>query len=264
MVDDHPVGLALPPVAGQGYSMVWGIPMLPDSYRPSTNLADTSGSCYGLSQDASGVFNTKFSKVAHALVASGFGSSVVRLGWEFNGGWAPWSAGGCAGQFVGAFQQIVSTMRAVPGANFTFEWNPTLGDQGAGNLANYYPGSTYVNYIGLDVYDTNWGRYPGARAEFTSLKTQSYGLNWLATFAAQEGKRIVIPEWGLGWGSCNSGQPVNAPGNQVCGGDDATFISDMASWIKANDVFEDTFWDYGTSSLAGCPKRLHTHRAVHG
>ena len=238
---------------GLGYTMVWGIPMLPNSYSPSNNMSDTSGSCYGLQQEADGDFNADWTKVAQALVSDGFPSSVVRLGWEFNGGWFPWAAGGCAAAFVGAYQQIVTVMRSVSGANFSFEWNPTAGDMGVGNLANFYPGSSFVNYVGLDVYDTAWANYLGAQAEFNTIETESYGLNWLASFASQQGKQIVFPEWGLGWGVCNAGQPVSAPNSTTCGGDDSTFINDMAAWIKANNVYEATFWDYGSSTLAGCP-----------
>ncbi len=239
---------------GTGYSMIWGIPMLPNSYSPSSNMDDASGSCYGLSQEANGDFNSEWTQVARALVSNGFSSSVVRLGWEFNGGWFPWSAGGCAAAFVGAFQQIVTVMRSVSGANFSFEWNPTAGDLGDGNLADFYPGSSFVNYVGLDIYDTAWALYPGAQSEFDTIKTESYGLNWLASFASQEDKSIVLPEWGLGWGVCDAGQPVSAPNQGTCGGDNPTFIKDMASWIKSNNVFEDTFWDYGSSSMTGCPK----------
>ena len=238
---------------GSGYSMIWGIPMLPNSYSPNSNVDDAGGSCYGLSQEADGAFNSQWTQVARALVTNGYGSSVVRLGWEFNGGWFPWAAGGCPGAFVGAFQQIVTVMRSVSGANFSFEWNPTAGDFYVGNLADFYPGSSYVNYVGLDVYDNAWASYPGAQSEFDTIKTETDGLDWLSTFAAQEGKAIVLPEWGLGWGVCDAGQPVNAPNNGTCGGDDPTFINDMASWIKSNNVFEDTFWDYGSSSMAGCP-----------
>ncbi len=188
-----------------------------------------------------------------ALISNGYSSSVVRLGWEFNGGWFPWSAGGCAAAFVGAYQQIVTVMRSVSGANFSFEWNPTAGDLGDGNLANFYPGSSFVNYVGLDVYDNAWASYPGAQSEFVTIKSENYGLDWLASFAAQESKAIVLPEWGLGWGVCDAGQPVNAPNTGTCGGDNSIFINDMASWIKSNNVFEDTFWDYGSSSMAGCP-----------
>ena len=33
------------------------------------------------------------------------------------------------------------------------------------------------------------------------------------------------------------------------GGDDPTFINDMAQWINAHNVFNATFWDYGSSLL---------------
>jgi hypothetical protein len=239
---------------GTGYSMIWGMPMLPATYSPSSSPSDTSGSCYGLTQEADGVFNSDWTKVAQAMVANGFGSSIVRPGWEFNLSSFPWYAGGCPTAYVGAFQQIVTTMRAVAGANFAFEWNPNIGNQGVGNLSSFYPGNAYVNYIGSDVYDESGSTYPGAQAEFTTLETEPYGLNWLSSFAAQEGKQIVLPEWGLGWGTCNAGQPVTAVnGDETCGGDDPTFINDMSSWIKSNNVFEANFWDYGSSSMAGCP-----------
>ena len=104
------------------------------------------------------------------MVAAGQGSSIVRLGWEFNGIWFPWGAAGHAGQFVAYWRQIVTTMRAVPGLDFTFEWNPSRGDLGAGNLAAFYPGNKYVDYVGLDVFDVEWQSYPGAKAEFAHIK----------------------------------------------------------------------------------------------
>ncbi len=137
----------------------------------------------------------------------------------------------------------------MPGANFTFEWNPTRGDLGVGDLASFYPGDAYVNYVGLDVYDTEWGSYPGMPSEFSAMETQPYGLNWLASFSAQHGKPMVFPEWGLGWGTCSaSGQAVTGSG-QVCGGDDGAFVAQMAGWIATHNVFEATYWDYGSSSV---------------
>jgi hypothetical protein len=224
---------------GSGYSMIWGVPILPN---------DTS---YSLAAGASGAYNQYFVTLAQAFVAGGQGSSIIRLGWEFNGGWFPWAANGQAANFIAYWQQIVDSMRSVPGANFKFEWNPTLGDQGVGNLANYYPGNDYVDYIGADVYDVAWASYPGADAEFTQMETETYGLNWLSSFAAQQGKPITLPEWGLGWGDGDAGQPVSDPGNETSGGDDPTFINDMANWIATNNVFEATFWDYGSSTVGG-------------
>lgn len=223
---------------GSGYSMIWGVPILPSS-------GDNS-----LATGATGAYNQYFVTLAQGLVAGGQGSSIIRLGWEFNGSWFPWAATGQAANFIAYWRQIVTAMRSVPRANFKFEWNPTSGDQGAGNLADYYPGNSYVDLIGLDVYDISWGSYPGAAAEFTTLETEPYGLNWLASFAAQQGKPMTLPEWGLGWGASDNGAPVSDPGTETSGGDDPTFINDMAGWITANNVYEATMWDVSTSLVS--------------
>jgi hypothetical protein len=224
-----------------GYTMIWGLPMLPD---------DSSSEGYTLVQGAAGAYNSYFLQLAQDMVAGGQGSSVIRPGWEFNGGWFPWAANGQAAAFVGYWQQIVNTMRSVPGQDFTFEWNPTAGDQGVGNLANFYPGNAYVDYIGLDLYDQAWGTYPGIASQWNTYLTEPYGLNWLASFAASEGKPITLPEWGLGEGPSNSGGAVSDPGNEVSGGDDPAFINDMAQWIRANNVYEATFWQFGSGLLS--------------
>ncbi len=235
---------------GKGYTMIWGVNMLPDTYKPNTDPSQSGGSCYGLTRGASGAFDHYFTTVATNIVQAGFPISVIRFGWEFNGNWFPWAAQGCASAFVRYWDHIVATMRAVPGANFTFEWNPTRGDLGVGNLAQYYPGNKDVDEVGLDVYDLEQDRYPGAQAEFRHMRTQKYGLNWLATFAAAHHKTMVIPEWGLGWGTCSaSGQRITTLGDQVCGGDNGPWITLMARWMTAHNVVEATYWDFSTSTV---------------
>ncbi len=118
-----------------------------------------------------------------------------------------------------------------------------------GNLATYYPGDAYVDYVGLDVYDVEWQTYPGEPSEFQQMVTQTYGLNWLASFSAQHNKPMVFPEWGLGWGTCSAAGQAVTGSSQVCGGDNATFINDMSQWFSTHNVFEATFWDYGSSSV---------------
>jgi hypothetical protein len=224
--------------AGRGYKMVWGIPMLPDSGA-------------SLAVGATGAYDQYFRTIAQTLVGAGQGGSIIRLGWEFNGDWFPWAANGQPTQFVSYFRHIVTAMRGVTGASFQFEWNPTRGPQTTGNLEAYYPGNSYVDIIALDVYDTEWANYPGAQAEFNYMETQPYGLDWLANFAAANGKPIAFLEWGLGWGpSARGSGPVSEAGTQVSGGDDPTFINDMATWIATHNVVEANFWDYGTSTVA--------------
>jgi Glycosyl hydrolase family 26 len=217
------------------YQMIWAVPILPSSGN------------YSLATGATGAYNQYFITLAEGLVTGGQGSSIIRLGWEFNGSWFPWKADGQAGNFIAYWRQIVNSMRSVPGADFKFEWNPTDGDEGVGNLADYYPGNSYVDFIGLDVYDVAWGSYPGAATEFSTIEAEPYGLNWLASFAAKQGKPMTLPEWGLGGGDSHDGAPVSDPGTQVSGGDDPTFINDMAAWIAAHNVYEATLWDVNES-----------------
>ena len=61
---------------------------------------------------------------------------------------------------------------------------------------------------------------------------------------------MVFPEWGLGWGQSNKGATVTGSG-AVGGGDDSVFITDMTRWFATHRVFEATFWDFGSSSVAG-------------
>ncbi len=236
---------------GSGYSMIWGVDMLPDTYSPNADTSVSGGSCNGLAQGATGAFDHYFVTVAQNIVNAGFANSVIRLGWEFNGGWFPWAAGGCASAFTGYFDHIVTAMRSASGQHFAFEWNPTAGDFGIGALASYYPGDAYVDYVGLDVYDVAWQSYPGMPAEFFAMETEADGLNWLDAFSAQHGKPMTFPEWGLGWGTCSSSGQAVSGSSQVCGGDDGAFVSEMAGWIATHDVFEATFWDYGSSTVGG-------------
>ena len=221
-----------------GYAMTFSIPMLPNS---GATLAD----------GAAGDYNAYFETMAQGLVANNEAASIVRVGWEFNGNWYPWAANSSnASQFIAYWQQIVTAMRSVSGAGFKFEWCPTLGDEGVGNLANYYPGSAYVDDVAADVYDQAWSNYPGASGEFSDLETGTYGLNWLTSFAAQQGKPVVLGEWGLGTGSGDAGQAYSANNQQVSGGDDPTFINDMAQWLMTNHIYEASYFDAQSMALS--------------
>jgi hypothetical protein len=232
---------------GSGYRMVWGVPMLPSATPAS------------LAVGATGAYDHYFTTLATNLVAVGEGNSILRLGWEFNQPTFAWYAAGQPAAFVSYWQQIVTTMRAVPGADFQFEWNPSRGDNGPkdramGDLTAYYPGNQYVDIVGMDVYDQAFGSYPGSAAEFQTVLTQQWGLQWLASFGAAHGKPIAIPELGLGEGpSAPDSGPINGTG-RLSGGDDPLFIANMFDWIIQNDlagneVANVSFWDVRSSSI---------------
>ena len=81
---------------------------------------------------------------------------------------------------------------------------------------------------------------------------------WRPSPTASTGWRLSPRPTASPWSSPNGasvgapaapdGQPVNGSG-QVCGGDDGDFVNDMSQWIATHNVFEATFWDYGTSSV---------------
>ena len=48
--------------------MIWGVDMLPDTYTPDTDPSDAGGSCYGLTQGATGEFDHYFRTVATNIV----------------------------------------------------------------------------------------------------------------------------------------------------------------------------------------------------
>jgi hypothetical protein len=250
---------------GSPFTMIWGVPMLPCG-EPSTQCA-TNVSDYD--EVANGGADSYYKTLAQNLVSAGFGSSYIRLGWEFNAGWMGWSI--CtednsaltswASDFVPAFRNIVTSMRSVSGSNFKFIWNPIDSSNAScpgANLENFYPGDNYVDVVALDVYDgvgsatssdaARWtdmlngvnagGWTSEAPAAISGQTFQGYGLNWLASFGKEHSKEVGLPEWGLDSASMDGG-----------GGDDTYFMTQMANWIKANATGPAIFWNSGDGTL---------------
>jgi hypothetical protein len=255
----------LPNWKGSPFEMVWGVPMLPcgaPSTQCATNVAD-----YNLVAD--GGADSYYVTLAQNLVAAGFGSSYIRLGWEFNADWMGWGICNASGtglsswaaDFVPAFQHIVTSMRSVAGANFKFIWNPIDSANSScagGNLESFYPGDAYVDAVALDAYDgigtatssdaarwtdivngVNAGGWTAVTPAAINGQTfQGYGLTWLAAFAAEHGKEVSLPEWGLMSASTDGG-----------GGDDTTYMTNMTNWIKSNASGPVLFWNYAGGTL---------------
>jgi len=254
----------LPNWKGSPYTMIWGVPMVPcgtPSSLCATNVSDFNAVAQGADD---GYYKT----LATNLVAAGFGSSYIRLGWEFNATWMGWSVckqdgsgpASWASDFVPAFQNIVTSMRSVSGANFKFIWNPVEGSNVSCfiNLANFYPGNAYVDAVALDVYDgisstsvtteerwtdflngVNAGHWTSVVPTAIGAQTfKGFGLDWLAAFGKAHDKQVGIPEWGLDSASTNDG-----------GGDDGYFVTQMAKWIKANATGPAIFWNASGGTL---------------
>lgn len=115
-----------------------------------------------LADCAAGSFDPQWTTLARNLVTHRLGTTIVRPGWEFDGSWYPWAADRRTAAYLGCFRHIVDAMRAVPAQHFAFLWNPALGTNQF-PATEAYPGDEYVDYVGVDVYDTSWT--PASRAQ---------------------------------------------------------------------------------------------------
>jgi hypothetical protein len=211
--------------------LVLSVPMLPAN----------SGT---LQSGAAGTYDAHFRKLAQHLAAAGLASrTVIRLGWEFNSGWARWSAAKDPAAYVAYFRRVVKTMRAIA-PTLRFDWCPAQGDDQfsgiSGGLGAAYPGDAYVDYIGLDVYDQAWDADGKPVADpavrWQQLVTNPGGLAWQAAFAAAHHKQLSYPEWGLAQRKDGHG-----------GGDDPTFVTNMHAWFASHDVAYQAYFDLDTS-----------------
>ena len=218
--------------------LVLSVALLPD------NPADAT-----LAKGASGEYDNHFIKLAENLRDNGMPNTILRLGWEMNGGWYKWTAtNGKETDFANYFKRIVTAMRSVPGHNLKFVWNPCVGENA--DLVKCYPGDEYVDYIGLDIYDQSWAKdtYPiphdASSAErfnrwvsvWSTQKVMKWGLNWFVNFAKEHNKPLCVPEWG-----------VNTRNDGHGGGDNPYFIQWMHDWMKANDIAWHIYFDYKDS-----------------
>ena len=227
-----------------GYRMVYAVAMLPTAKSSHATLA----------AGADGDYDQYYRTLARNLVAYGQGDSIIRLGWEFNvGGW-PWHPGSADQKdFVGYWRHIVKAMRSVSGAEkLQFDWNVNNGGDSYDSTV-FYPGKKYVDYIGVDVYDTSWDEnaypYPAncdadcklghQQQAWNDVIGATFGLSFWSSFAKSEGKKLSLPEWGL-W---------DRPDGHG-GGDDTYFVQEMYKFIDdpTNNVGYQAYFDYNTDS----------------
>ena len=211
----------------KGYRLVLAVPVIPGS----------SGGT--LAQGAAGAYNQYFATLAQNLVGEGEANAILRLGWEFNGNWFPWTVATTtdAANFAAYWRQIVSTMRAVPGAQFSFLWNPNAGTSMPYTPEEAYPGDAYVDYVGVDLYDECWCTPQTPQNAWASYVSESWGLDWLTGFAASHGKPIAIPEWSV---------TIRNDGHGL--GDDPYFVTQFANWVGSNNVAFTDIFSYNDTS----------------
>jgi hypothetical protein len=238
----------LSPHSAQPATLEYSLPMMP------------AGPGYTLAQCANGGYDAQWLTLGRNLVAAKLPNTLVRPGWEFNGNWYAWSAAGRPAQYVGCFRHIVTTMRRVTGQHFTFDWNVNVNSTASFNPTSAYPGDAYVDYVGVDTYDTYWTGYNSPQPTATQqasawnyLSRGGYGLNFWSAFAQAHRKQLALPEWG-----------VSRLPNNKGGGDDPDFIDKMFAFMadRSHNVAYMHYFNTGYHVLTDgtFPKSLARYR----
>lgn len=212
--------------------VLWSLPLIP---------ARTVGAEKAtLAEAGAGLYNAHYKVLAKRLSLTRPNDPIiyVRPGWEFNGGWYPWTVhNGRGDDFIAAFRQFVTTFRSVS-PRFRFDWCPAWGNQVRGSngkpapLSDFYPGDEYVDVIGMDVYDeTQYTKIEDPKKRWQFYLTRGHGLNWHRDFALQHGKPMSYPEWGVG----------------ASAGDDPYFVEQFHKWIESNNVVYHAYWNSNSS-----------------
>ncbi len=96
-----------------------------------------------------------------ALAVKGFGGPVfISIDHEMNGNWYPYSqaypgADTTAADYVAAWQRIVTIFNQNGANNVAWVWSPNVPDVGGVGYEAYYPGDSYVDWVGVSLYSGN-------------------------------------------------------------------------------------------------------------
>jgi beta-mannanase len=91
---------------------------------------------------------------SYAASVRNFGHAVViGFGHEMNAGWYSWGYGHVPPRvFVAAWRHIVTVFRQQGAENVTWLWTIQADEPGTGPIASWWPGASYVTWVGIDGY----------------------------------------------------------------------------------------------------------------
>ncbi|MFD3535067.1 glycoside hydrolase family 26 protein [Streptomyces sp. NPDC058664] len=190
---------------------------------------------------ASGHYDHHFRALAERLVGLEAKDTVIVLGWEMNGTTYTHRCAPDPAAWKEYWNRIVTAMRSVPGQEFRFDFNPSRG-RDAVPWTECYPGDGVVDVIGMDSYDQPSG------SSFDDHVNEPYGLRKQVEFAAEHGKQISYPEWGL-----------------FRNGDNAEYMRRMIEWMQQHKPLYHTITDYCPHGVWQCddnPKSSQVFRQM--
>ncbi len=147
---------------------------------------------YSLDRVTAGDFDAYITQWGNGLRDWGY-PVMLRFAHEMNGNWYPWAEGvngNEAGDYVAAWRHVHDVVAATGATNVQWVWAPNVPYWGSTPLSGLYPGSAYVDIVGLDGY--NWGTSQSWSVWTSPQDLFGQGLSELRTLAP--GKQILITE----------------------------------------------------------------------
>lgn len=190
-----------------------------------------------LAAGAAGAYDAEFAHLGEVLVAKGEADATLVLGWSPLEPGLPWSVGSPAGaaQYVSYFRKVVATMRAVPGAQFRFGFQPgPLPADPVVPPGSLYPGNASVDQVDVTIFDQVNGPARSGSRRWAIVEAKPGGPAWASHFAAAHDRPLVVDGLGL--------VPSAAGG----GGDDPAFVRAFLDWAHRARVRTIYLWAEGS------------------
>lgn len=213
-----------------------------------------------------GAYNSHAASFATNLVNDGLGNSVIRIEQEGNGTSSSEDlpSDGADGlpttreerEWARCWRKEALAMKRVPGAHFLMDWTVNAGFRPI-PPASWYPGDRAVDIIGIDAYEIGLGGITSEPAAWKKIFTQADGIRSIQRFAAEHGKPMSFPEWGLG--------DAGAPDHGL--GDDPVYIDNIAAIVRVTRFAYQAYFlhlDAGALLDGGAPLSLARYIAHFG
>ena len=189
-----------------------GIPAFPAGVAGTLELA------------VGGSYDAHYVTIATKLLALPGATIDIRLPWEMNYTIFPWKViSGREALSAAMLRKIVTVFRGVSN-RFRFHFCYGLSAWPKCNIAACYPGDSYIDVFGFDLYEKEYRTGADTpEARWALYRDSAVGLTWAATFAAAHSKPIVVHEAGAGYK-----------------GDNPYFVQQLGAWLKAHN--SPAFW----------------------
>ncbi len=153
---------------------------------------------------ATGQYDWAIQGVVQAWINQGFKNLIFRVGWEMDLNYSVNYAGddsGTQADWVAAFQhiyQVIHQTAAAAGATVQVVWNPSATNYtNAVATTSLYPGDSYVDIIGVDVYGAMYPYYDNAAGPGVQIYDWATGQidTSVETFTSKSANRIHYWEY---------------------------------------------------------------------